>query len=217
MKIAVIGATGLVGAAVVKELAQRGHQVIAFARNTAEVPASANVQPQPLDVTSPDFRLAGFDAVVSAFNAGWENPNYVADSERGYAAIFRALAAAQVPYSLIVGGAGSLYVAPQLQLVDTPDFPAAVYPGANFYRNLLNEIRDRRDFNWTFLSPAAMFAVNEPHFERSGQYRLGGDQVLMAKDGQPADISVPDLACAIADEIERPAHRFQRFTVAAQL
>lgn len=193
MKIAVIGAT-------VQELAARGHSVTAVAA----------------DVNAAGFadKLAGFDAVVSAFNGGWTNPNLAADFTRGYDSILAAAKAVQVPYLLIVGGAGSLNVAPDLVLVDTPDFPADVYPGANAARELLLDLRPRRDVNWAFVSPAAMFAVNPVSFEKSGNYRLGGDDVLLNADGSPADISAPDLACALADDVENQAHLFQRFTVA---
>ncbi|WGE89586.1 NAD(P)-dependent oxidoreductase [Actinobacillus arthritidis] len=121
---------------------------------------------------------------------------------------------ANVPYLLVIGGAGSLYVAPDLQLVDTPNFPPEVFPAANVVRNLLTELKGRRDINWAFLSPAAMFAVNPLSFEKTGKYRLGKDDVLLNGDGSPADISVPDLAVAIADDVEQKAHLFSRFTVA---
>ena len=122
MKIAVIGATGYVGNAVVKELAERGHDVAAFARNTGKVFAADNVQAVATDVNAADFadKLQGFDAVVSAFNPGWSNPNIGADFAKGAAAITEAAKAAAVPYLLVVGGAGSLYVAPGVQLIDTP-------------------------------------------------------------------------------------------------
>ena len=159
MKIAVIGATGLVGNATVLELAARGHQVTAFARNVAKVAQNPNVTAVAADVNAPDFaaKLAGFDAVVSAFNAGWDNPNLAQDVKTGYDNLLAAFKAAQLPYYLIIGGAGSLNVAPNLQLVDTPDFPADVYPTADALRVLLDDLRPRRDINWAFLSPAAMF------------------------------------------------------------
>ena len=114
----------------------------------------------------------------------------------------------------MVGGAGSLNVAPNLQLVDTPDFPADVYPAANVVRELLGELRTRTDINWAFLSPAVMFAIYPVSFEKTGTYRIGQDDVLTNADGSPADISVADLAVAIADDIEQKAHLHQRFTVA---
>lgn len=216
MKIAVIGATGLVGNASVQELAKRGHQVTAFARNADKVLQAENVNVVAADVNAADFadKLKGFDAVVSAFNAGWENPNLAADFMQGYANILAAAKAAEVPYLLIIGGAGSLNVAPNMQLVDTPEFPKEVYPGANAARVLLDELRERRDVNWTFLSPAAMFAVNPVRFEGKGAYRTGKDDVLLDENGAPADIALPDLAAAIADDAEQKAHLFERFTVA---
>lgn len=216
MKIAVIGATGLVGNATVQELASRGHEVVGFARNVEKVFKAENVQAVQADVNAEDFakKLAGFDAVVSAFNGGWTNPNLAEDTERGSASILNAAKVANVPYLLVIGGAGSLYVAPNLQLVDTPNFPPEVFPAANVVRNLLTELKGRRDINWAFLSPAAMFAVNPLSFEKTGKYRLGKDDVLLNADGSPSDISVPDLAVAIADDVEQKAHLFSRFTVA---
>lgn len=216
MKIAVIGATGLVGNATVLELAARGHQVTAFARNVAKVAQNPNVTAVAADVNAPDFasKLAGLDAVVSAFNAGWGNPNLAQDVKTGYDNLLAAFKAAQLPYYLIIGGAGSLNVAPNVQLVDTPDFPKEVYPAANAVRVLLDDLRPRRDLNWAFLSPAAMFAVAPVSFEKTGAYRIGQDDVVLNADGSPADITVPDLAAAIADDVEQKAHLFQRFTVA---
>lgn len=167
-KFAVIGATGLVGGAVVKELAERGHNITAFARNIDKVYQADNVQAVAVDVNNPDFsdKLIGFDAVVNAFNAGWQNPNIVNDLQTGHANILSAVKRADVPYVLVVGGAGSLNVAPNLQLVDTPDFPADVYPAANVVRELLGELRTRTDINWAFLSPAVMFAIYPVSFEK---------------------------------------------------
>lgn len=217
MKIAVIGATGYVGRAVVAELAARGHQVVALARQVEQVAAAENVSAVAADIHSADFvqQLQGVDGVVSAFNAGWSNPNIGADYTRGAAAIVEAAKAAQVPYLLVVGGAGSLYVAPDLQVIDTPDFPREIYDGANAARHLLADLKQRDDVNWAFVSPPARLGADGGFSEeRTGAYRLGKDDLLM--DGElPAGISVADLAIAIADDVEQRAHLHQRFTVAA--
>lgn len=217
MKIAVIGATGYVGRAVVAELAARGHQVVALARQVEQVAAVENVSAVAADIHSADFvqQLQGVDGVVSAFNPGWSNPNIGADYTRGAAAIVEAAKAAQVPYLLVVGGAGSLYVAPDLQVIDTPDFPREIYDGANAARHLLADLKQRDDVNWAFVSPPARLGADGGFSEeRTGTYRLGKDDLLM--DGElPAGISVADLAIAIADDVEQRAHLHQRFTVAA--
>ena len=217
MKIAVIGATGYVGRAVVAELAARGHQVVALARQMEQVAAAENVSAVAADIHSADFvqQLQGVDGVVSAFNPGWSNPNIGADYTRGAAAIVAAAKAAQVPYLLVVGGAGSLYVAPDLQVIDTPDFPREIYDGANAARHLLADLKQRDDVNWAFVSPPARLGADGGFSEeRTGTYRLGKDDLLM--DGElPAGISVADLAIAIADDVEQRAHLHQRFTVAA--
>lgn len=216
MNFAVIGATGYVGDAVVRELAARGHNITAFARNPAKVLAAANVRAVAADVTAADFaaQLAGFDAVVSAFNPGWTNPHIGRDFRAGYAAILAAAKAAQVPYLLAVGGAGSLYVAPGVQLIDTPAFPQEIHDGANAARELLRDLQARDDLNWSLISPPARLGA-EAGFseERTGKYRLGQDDLLMDGDA-PAGISVADLAVAIADDVEQKAHLRQRFTVA---
>ena len=218
MKYAVIGGTGYVGDAVVRELAARGHAVAAFARHTDKIFAAPNVQAVKANVHDADFatQLAGFDAVVSAFNPGWTNPNIGRDFTAGYAAILAAAKAANVPYLLAVGGAGSLFVAPGVQLIDTPEFPKAIFDGANAARNLLRDLQAQYgDVNWAMVSPPACLGADGGFSEeRSGKYRLGGDELLMAGD-TPAGISVADLAVAIADDVERKAHLHQRFTVAA--
>lgn len=217
-KFAVIGATGYVGQAVVKELASRGHQVTAFARDINKVPQADNVQAVVADVNSAEFanQLQGFDGVVSAFNPGWTNPNIGADFTRGANAIVEAAKVANVPYLLVVGGAGSLFVAPNVQLIDTPDFPKEIFDGANAARHLLNDLRNRRDVNWAFVSPPALLGADAGFSEaRTGEYRLGEENLLMNGDA-PAGISVADLAIAIADDVENKAHLYKRFTVASK-
>ena len=218
MNIALIGATGFVGAAVLSTLLRRGHQVTALVRDASKL------APQPgLTVTVADaydaeavgVAVRGHDAVVSAFNPGWNDPALYDNFMRGSAAIVRGLEAGGVRRLLVVGGAGSLFVAPGVQLVDTPAFldhvPPNIVPGAKAARDALTTLRANAALDWTFLSPPAMLGQGEA----TGGYRVGGDDLLMDGD-QPAGIAVADLALAIADEIEQPRHLRARFTVASQ-
>ena len=216
MNFAVIGATGYVGDAVVRELAARGHNITAFARNPAKVLAAANVRAVAADVTAADFaaRLAGFDAVISAFNGGWTNPNLIADFRAGYAAILAAAKTAQVPYLLVVGGAGNLYVAPGVRLIDTPQFPQEILDVGKAERDLLHDLLAADGLNWAMICPPACFSPeNSAALPRTGRYCLGDEALLMDGD-KPANISRADIAVAIADDVEQKAHLRQCFTVA---
>jgi putative NADH-flavin reductase len=217
MKIALIGATGFVGAAVLAELLARGHQVTALARNPARIAPHPLLTARALDAgdgAAVAEAVRAHDAVVSAFNPGWDDPDLYAQFMRGSEAIVRGVEAAGLKRLLVVGGAGSLFVAPGVQLVDTPEFtghvPPNIVPGARAARDALAAMRGNTALDWTFLSPPAFL---EPG-ERSGKYRVGSEDLLMAGE-RPAGISVADLAVAIADEIEQPRHLRARFTVAA--
>lgn len=217
MKIALIGATGFVGTAVCAVLLERGHHVTALVRDPARLapqPGLDVVVANAYDADSIAQAVGGHDAVVSAFNPGWEDPALYQNFMRGSAAIVRGVAAGGVRRLLVVGGAGSLFVAPGVQLVDTPEFashvPPNVVPGARAARDALAELRANSTLDWTFLSPPAMLGQGEPR----GAYRVGGDELLMDGD-RPAGIAVRDLALAIADEVESPRHLRARFTVAS--
>lgn len=212
MKIALIGATGFVGTALLDEALRRGHAVTGLVRDTSKLPANTALTALKTDVydlTQLTTALRGHDAVISAFNAGWTNPNIYADHVRGSKAIQASAKAAGVARLLVIGGAGSLEVAPGVQLVDTPNFPAAYKEGALGARDALQLLREDQELQWTFLSPPVGLAPGE----RTGKYRVGSDQVLMDGD-TPAGISVADLAVAVLDEIERPQFLRRRFTVA---
>jgi putative NADH-flavin reductase len=217
MHIALIGATGFVGTAVLAELLQRGHTVTALVRDPARAALPATVTTvvaDAYDAASVAAGVRGTDAVISAFNPGWSAPELYDQFLRGSAAIEQGVAASGVKRFLIVGGAGSLFVAPGVQLVDTPNFtdhvPANVVPGAQAARDALTRIRANTVLDWTYLSPAAMLAPGA----RTGAYRVGSEDLLM-NGPAPAGISVADLAVAIVDEIEQPKHVRARFTVAA--
>lgn len=217
MNITLIGATGFVGTPLLAELLSRGHAVTVLARHPDKLASRPGLRVAVGDATVPaDVAAAaqGADAVASAYNPGWDHPQLADTYTAGSRAIVAGARAAGVQRLLVVGGAGSLFVAPGVQLVDTPGFldhvPPNVVPGARAARDLLTEMQGIDDLDWVFLSPPAMLQDGA----RSGRYRLGGDGLLM--DGPaPAGISVADLAVAIVDELERPAHHRQRFTVAA--
>jgi putative NADH-flavin reductase len=217
MNVALIGATGFVGSAVLDELLLRGHRVTALVRTPGKLEARDHLNIVVADATVATevaSAIEGHDAVVSAFNPGWTNPNLYQQFLDGSRAILAGARRARVRRLLVVGGAGSLYVAPGVQLVDTPSFvssvPANVVPGAQAARDFLTELRRETQLDWVYLSPPAMLRPGP----RSGRYRVGSDDLLMDGD-KPAGITVSDLAVAIVDEIASPKHSRQRFTVAA--
>lgn len=222
MKIALIGATGFVGAAVLAEALARGHEVVVLARTPAKIearPGVTVVAGDAYEAASVATAVAGCDAVISAFNPGWTDPEIKAHFLAGASAIDAGVRASGVKRLLVIGGAGSLYVAPGVQLIDTPHFPAAYFEGADGARQLLAHYRDGSagaGLDWTFLSPPVMFAPQSPlaSAPRTGTYRVGAEAPLMDGD-TPAGISVADLAVAIVDEIETPKHIRARFTVAS--
>jgi putative NADH-flavin reductase len=211
MKIALIGGTGFVGAAVLAELIRRGHAVTALARHPAKFAPRDGlsvVEADALDAARVAHAVEGHDAVISAYNPGWTDPDLNALFLKGSKSITAGVKRSGVKRLLVVGGAGSLFVAPGVQLVDTPSFPAEWKQGALAARDALTLIRQESALDWTFLSPPVFL---EPG-ERKGGFRIGGDEVLMAGD-KPAGITVADLAVAIVDEIETPRHLRSRFTV----
>ena len=217
MKIALIGATGFVGAPVLSELLSRGHTVTVLARNPSKLAAQSELNPgltvvaaDALDATQVAKAVAGHDAVISAYNPGWSEPKIHDLFLQGSQAILDGVKQSGVKRVLVVGGAGSLYVAPGLQLVDTPPFPAEYKQGALAARELLNRIKLESTLEWSFLSPPIGLAPGE----RTGQYRVGADDLLPGQGDQPAGISVADLAVAIVDEMEKAQHVRRRFTVA---
>lgn len=201
MKIAVIGGTGRVGSRIVEELSRRGHDVTVIARHPEKVSARAGVtavQGDVFDVDELAKVLAGHDVAVSAVRFIDSDP----------ARLIAAVKQARIGRYVVVGGAGSLEVAPGVALASTPEFPAAYKAEAEKGGVFLDLLRRETDLDWTFLSPSALFVEGE----RTGKFRLGGDRLLTDATGK-SWISFEDYAIALADEIERPAHSRQRFTV----
>lgn len=210
MKIAIIGATGFVGSAILNELANRNHDITAIARNPKD---TANVTWISTDIFNVDAlaeALKGNDAVINAYNPGWTNPNIYDDFIAGSKAIQEAVKKSGVKRFITIGGGGSLFVAPDLQAVDTPDFPKEYYAGATAARDYLNIIKEEKDLDWAFFSPAFEMHAGITT-GRTGKYRLGLDNPVF-NDEQRSILSVEDLAVVIADETETPKHHKVRFT-----
>ncbi|MEO5324236.1 NAD(P)H-binding protein [Mesorhizobium sp. CC13] len=208
MKIALIGASGFVGGAVLKEAASRGHKVTAIVRKPEKVAKLDGVDAVKADITDADAlnaAIAGSDVVVSAFNGGWGDPEIYDKHFAGSKAIAAAATAAGKRI-VVIGGAGSLEIGGK-QLVDGPEFPAEYKDGARAARDALADLRGQAGLEWSFVSPAIHLAPGK----RTGQFRLGGDQPVFDADGK-SHISVEDLAVAIVDEAEAPQHTGRRFT-----
>lgn len=206
MKIAIIGASGFVGSGILSEALDRGHAVTAIERNLDKLPAHPKLTPARGDATDHAelaALIAAHDVVISAFNPGKD------ESGSGTRSIIDAVKHSDVDRLLVVGGAGTLEVAPGQRLVDQPDFPAEWKDGALKTAAFLDQLRGETDVDWVFVSPAAMIAPGD----RTGTYRVGGDQLMKGEDGQ-SRISIEDYAVAMLDEAEKPQHSRARFSVA---
>ena len=207
MNVALYGATGNAGARILKELLARGHLVTAIVRDPAKL------QPQPglsvrrgdlSDVAQIAESLRGTEAVISAYGPGLNSPGeLVGATER----LVNGLQQAGVRRLLMVGGAGSLEVAPGVQLIDSGYLPDEWKPIARAHRDAL-EILKASDLDWTSLCPAGYF---EPG-QRTGVFRLGKDNLIANEKGE-SRISMEDYAIAMVDELEKHAHPRQRFSV----
>jgi putative NADH-flavin reductase len=185
MNIVLFGPSGMIGSRIAAELERRNHVVSGASRATGA------------DITSPDS--------VAAISARGVDYTLV-DVARS---LIEGARQAGVRRVVIVGGAGSLEVAPGARLVDTPDFPAEYKPEALQHANALEVYRAVDDLDWTYVSPAAFIHPGE----RTGHYRRGGDQLLTDENGN-SEISAEDYAIAIADVLEQGGHERERITAA---
>ena len=201
MKIALIGASGNVGSKILAEALSRGHEVTGIVRNPeklASKPKLTAVKGDVYDEAGLPRLLAGHQAVISSVHF----------LSFDHAKLLGAVRQSGVKRYLVVGGAGSLEVKPGLTLVETPEFPAIYKSEALAGSEYLKLLRGETALDWTFLSPSAIIAPGE----RTGKFRLGNDQLLVGGDGK-SFISQEDYAIALIDELEKPAHIRQRFTV----
>lgn len=210
MKIALIGASGYVGSALLKEALARNHLVSALVSRPDRLQPQANVTAVSVDVLDQGALAAaldGHDAVISAFSGHAQEAVYDYYMA-GMRSILAAVKQAAVARLLVVGGAGSLEAAPGTLLIDTPEFPQAWKATARGAQDVLALLRKEPELAWTMLSPSALL---EPG-ERTGVFRLGGEQLLVDDKGE-SRISLEDFAVAMIDELETPRHERARFTV----
>lgn len=199
-KIALIGASGNAGSRILKELSDRGHQVTAIARNPEKIASLPNVVAKKGDV----FDQAGLSELLKGHDAVISSVHFTASDP---ATLIEAVRASGVQRYLVVGGAGSLEIAPGQRVVDLPDFPAAYKAEATKGAEFLDILKQEKQLDWTFLSPSAEFVPGE----RTGKFRLGKDSLLSNDEG--SRISFEDYAIALVEEIEKPQHSRQRFTI----
>lgn len=212
-KIVLIGASGFIGSAILKEALERGHKVVAVVRNPEKIKTfHKNLTVKQGDVSSAE-KVAevskGAEAVISAYNPGWKNPNITEETLKVYPKILEGIRMAGISRFLVVGGAGSLFIQPGKRMMDAGIIPDSFLPPvkalASFYLDILTK---EKTIDWIFFSPAGNIAPGE----RTGKFRLGKDDMVTDSDGK-SNISVEDYAVAMIDELEKSTHHRERFTI----
>ena len=208
MRVALYGGTGNAGGRILKELTSRGHEVTVIVRDPAKIPQPGQrVIVKRGDLAEPAKIAAainGADAVISAYAPPQNDPDAIVGVTQR---LIDALGKATSARLIVVGGAGGLFVAPGVTLVDSGHLPEPFLPIARAHVKALNVLR-ASTIDWTYLAPAAYFTPGE----RTGKFRLGKDE-LIANAQQESRISMEDYAIALVDELEVPRHRRQRFSV----
>lgn len=206
MKVAVVCANGRAGKLIVEEAVERGLDVTAIVRSENQTVAQNVIQKDLFDLTAAD--LEEFDVVVDAFGA-WEE-NLLPQHSISLKHLCDILSRTKKRL-VVVGGAGSLYVNPEhtLQVMDGPDFPDMFKPLAAAQGKALEELRERDDVQWTFISPAGDFQADG---ERTGEYILAGEELTLNEKGESI-ISYADYAIAMVDEITSGTHIHERISV----
>ena len=211
--VVLVGASGFVGTAILNELLTREHKVTAVVRQPQKIciknPNLTVIKADVSDTSTLIEICKGKDAIISAYNPGWSNPNIYDETLRNYPLILEAAKKSGVKRLLCVGGAGTLFCAPGLRVVDSGAIPDAIIGGVRslgeFYLNIL---MNEKDIDWIFFSPAGTL---EPG-KRTGKFRLGKDDLIIDGNGI-SHISVEDYAVAMVDELENPEHHYERFTI----
>lgn len=211
MKIALFGATGHIGQGILEEALARGYDVVAVVRDPSRLPQkNPRLTVVTGDVARPESwsdAVHGADAAVASLSARRDgDPQLVPSNAR---VLLDNLPKAAVSRLFWVGGAGTLEVAPGKRVIDDPHFPAAWKPEAEAQGKALDVFRASKGVTWTYLSPAALI---EPG-ERTGKYRVGGEQLLVDAQGN-SRISIDDYAVGLLDRVEKRDAENQRITLA---
>jgi putative NADH-flavin reductase len=207
MRVILYGATGKTGSIILKELVDRGHTVMAVARTPAKVRKLQNVDVIQGDLGDP-AKVAGIvkgaDAVVSAYGPP---PDKTTEIIGATDCLVQGIERVGGPRLIVVGGAGSLFVAPGVTLRESGHLPKEWIPIVDAHIQVLKNLK-QSGINWSYFSPAAFF---EPG-QRTGKFRLGKDDLIADPQGN-SRISLEDYAMALVDELEDPRHQRQRFTI----
>jgi len=212
-EIVLIGASGFVGSAILKEALDRGFKVIAVVRHPEKIKTvHKDLIVRQSDVSSADAVAEvckGADAVISAYNPGWKNPDIAKETTLVYKAILEGVRKAGVKRFLVVGGAGSLLISPGKRIMDSGLIPESYLPAVRALADVyLIDLTAEKSIDWVFFSPAGII---EPG-QRTGKFRLGKDDMIVNEKGE-SKISVQDYAVAMIDEVEKPTHHRERFTI----
>jgi uncharacterized protein len=207
MRVVLYGATGKAGSVILKELVNRGHSVTAVARTPEKVQKLKNVSVVQDDLSDPTKIagiLKGADAVVSAYGPP---PDKTTEIIGATDRLVQGIEQAGGPRLIVVGGAGSLFVAPGVTVRESGHLPKEWIPIVDAHIQVLRNLK-QSTINWTYFSPAGFF---EPG-ERTGKFRLGKDDLITDAQGN-SRISFEDYAIALVDELENPQHQRERFTI----
>jgi putative NADH-flavin reductase len=206
LKVVLYGATGKAGSVILKELVDRGHVVIAAARTPEKVRKVKNVTAVQDDLSDPAKTASivkAADAVVSAYGPPPDDTSQIIGAMDR---LVKAIEETDGPRLIVVGGAGSLFVAPGVTLRASGHLPEEWIPIVDAHIEVLKNLK-KSSIDWTYFSPAGFF---EPG-ERTGKFRLGKDDLITDAQGN-SRISFEDYAIALVDELENPQHHRERFT-----
>jgi uncharacterized protein len=207
MNVVLYSATGMIGSRVLNELVSRGHNVTAVVRDPSKVaanPAVNVVKGDIFDTADVAAKTVGVDAVISAYGPGSGNVNDLLTATRS---LIAGLDQSGTKRLIFVGGAGSLYVKPGVDVIASGFLPPEYKDIAIAHRDALAMLRES-DLDWTYFSPAGFIQPGE----RTGKFRLGKDDLITDEKGN-SSISAEDYTIALVDELEHPKHIRQRFTI----